>query len=108
MRPSEADTSSTGKGGKDPANLRMWIGVLGTMLGGFMAVVDIQIKNASLRDITGGIGATPDEGSLISTSYLIGEILTLPLTAWLPPVFTFRCYLLARVGLVLLFSCLCL
>ncbi len=107
MRPSEADTSSTGKGGKDPANLRMWIGVLGTMLGGFMAVVDIQITNASLRDITGGIGATQDEGSWISTSYLIGEIVTIPLTAWLTRVFTVRWYLLASVGLFLLFSCLC-
>jgi MFS transporter, DHA2 family, multidrug resistance protein len=50
-------------GGKDQTTLRTWIGVLGMMLGGFMAVVDIQITNSSLRDITGGIGATLDEGS---------------------------------------------
>ena len=55
-------------GGKDLTTFRTWIGVLGTMLGGFMAVVDIQITNSSLRDITGGIGATLDEGSWISTS----------------------------------------
>src|SRR5260221_4151671 len=81
--------------------------VWGTMLGAFMAVLDIQITNASLRDITGGIGATQDEGSWISTSYLIGEIVTIPLTAWLTRVFTVRWYLLASVGLFLLFSCLC-
>jgi DHA2 family multidrug resistance protein len=28
------------------------------MLGAFMAIVDIQITNASLNDITGGISAT--------------------------------------------------
>jgi len=60
-----------------------------------MAVVDIQITNSSLRDITGGIGATLDEGSWISTSYLIGEIATIPLTAWLSRVFSVRRYLLA-------------
>ncbi len=62
---------------------RKWIAVAGTMLGAFMAVLDIQITNSSLADISGGIAATPDEGSWISTSYLIGEIITIPLTAWL-------------------------
>jgi DHA2 family multidrug resistance protein len=84
-----------------------WVGVLGTMLGAFMAVLDIQITNASLRDITGGIAATQDEGSWISTSYLIGEIITIPLTAWLARVFSVRWYLLVNVALFLLFSCLC-
>ena len=61
-------------------DLRTWVGVLGTMLGAFMATLDIQVTNASLRDITGGIAATQDEGSWVSTSYLIGEIITIPLT----------------------------
>ena len=74
---------------------RKWIAVAGTMLGAFMAVLDIQITNASLADISGGISATPDEGSWISTSYLIGEIITIPLTAWLIRIFTIRYYLLA-------------
>lgn len=40
---------------------RKWIAVLGTMLGAFMAVLDIQVTNSSLADIAGGIAATPDE-----------------------------------------------
>jgi DHA2 family multidrug resistance protein len=86
---------------------RRWIGVFGTMLGAFMAVLDIQITNSSLRDITGGIGATIDEGSWISTSYLIGEIVTIPLTAWLSKIFGVRWYLLGNVVLFLIFSMLC-
>jgi MFS transporter, DHA2 family, multidrug resistance protein len=62
-------------------SLRTWIAVLGTILGAFMAVLDIQITNASLREITGGIGSTAVEASCVSTSYLIGEIITIPL--WL-------------------------
>src|SRR5258708_30314606 len=88
-------------------DLLMWVGVLGTMLGAFMATLDIQVRNASLRDITGGIAATQDEGSWVSTSYLIGEIITIPLTAWLGRVFSVRWYLLVNVALFLLFSCLC-
>ena len=86
---------------------RRWIAVMGTMLGAFMAVLDIQITNSSLADISGGISATPDEGSWISTSYLIGEIITIPLTAWLSEVFTLRWYLLGNVVLFLFFSVLC-
>jgi len=88
-------------------DLLTWVGVLGTMLGAFMATLDIQVTNASLRDITGGIAATQDEGSWVSTSYLIGEIITIPLTAWLGRVFSVRWYLLVNVALFLLFSCLC-
>jgi MFS transporter, DHA2 family, multidrug resistance protein len=88
-------------------DFRKWVGVIGTMLGAFMAVLDIQITNSSLRDISGGIAATPDEGSWISTAYLIGEIITIPLTAWLSKVFTLRYYLLVNVVLFLVFSALC-
>ncbi len=86
---------------------RKWIAVAGTMLGAFMAVLDIQITNASLNDISGGISVTPDEGSWISTSYLIGEIITIPLTAWMMRIFTIRYYLLGNVVLFLIFSGLC-
>ncbi len=86
---------------------RKWIAVAGTMLGAFMAVLDIQITNSSLADISGGISATTDEGSWISTAYLIGEIITIPLTAWLSRIFTIRYYLLVNVVLFLFFSAMC-
>ncbi len=92
---------------EEKMDARKWIAVCGTMLGAFMAVLDIQITNSSLRDISGGIAATPDEGSWISTAYLIGEIITIPLTAWLSKVFTVRWYLLVNVVLFLIFSALC-
>ncbi len=86
---------------------RKWVAVAGTMLGAFMAVLDTQITNSSLADISGGIAATPDEGSWISTSYLIGEIITIPLTAWLGGIFTLRWYLLGNVVLFLFCSAMC-
>jgi DHA2 family multidrug resistance protein len=81
--------------------------VIGAMLGSFMAVLDIQITNASLPDILGSLGATLDEGSWISTSYLVAEIIVIPLTAWLATVFSPRRYLLVNTALFLVFSMAC-
>src|SRR5713101_8368150 len=86
---------------------RTWIAVLGSTLGAFMAVLNIQITNASLADIQGGIGAGIDDGGWISTSYLIAEIIVIPLTAWLAQVFSLRSYLLTNAVLFLVFSAAC-
>src|SRR5205085_10333659 len=88
-------------------DFRKLVAVFGTMLGAFMAVLDIQITNSSLRDISGGIAATPDEGSWISTAYLVGEIVTIALTAWLAQVFTVRYYLVVNGLLFLTFCAFC-
>ena len=88
-------------------SLKDWIGVAATLLGAFMAVLDIQITNASLNDITGALGATIDEGSWISTGYLVAEIVVIPLTGWLSQVFAVRRYLLINATLFLFFSIAC-
>lgn len=87
--------------------IRRWIALWGAMLGAFMAVLDIQITNSSLPDILGSLGATLDEGSWVSTSYLVAEIIVIPLTAWLAIVFGTRRYLLANTLLFLVFSVAC-
>ena len=77
------------------------------MIGAFMAILNIQITNASLLDIEGGIGTGVDNGAWISTSYLIGEIVVIPLTDYLSRVFSFRRYMLASAALFALFSVAC-
>src|SRR6202020_2544653 len=63
--------------------------------------------NASLLNIEGGIGTGVDNGSWISTSYLIGEIIVIPLTDYLSRVFSFRRYMLASAALFAAFSVAC-
>ncbi|MBD2526895.1 DHA2 family efflux MFS transporter permease subunit [Nostoc sp. FACHB-133] len=87
--------------------LKTWIGVFGTILGAFMAVLDIQITNASLKDIQAALGASLDEGSWISSSYLVAEMIVIPLTSWLPQIFSTRRYLMVNVVLFILFSICC-
>src|SRR3954471_3464221 len=86
---------------------RTWIAVAAGMLGAFMAVLDIQITNSSLRDILGTLSATQEEGSWISTAYLCAEIIIIPLTALLTQVFGMRAYMIGTTSLFLVFSTLC-
>jgi MFS transporter, DHA2 family, multidrug resistance protein len=86
---------------------KTWLAVFGATLGAFMAVLNIQIVNASLADIQGAIGAGIDDGGWISTSYLIAEIVVIPLSGWLAQVFSIRIYLLTNAILFLLFSAAC-
>ena len=52
----------------DKASLSTWIAVTAGAVGTFMAILNIQITNASLLDIEGGIGTGVDSGAWISTS----------------------------------------
>jgi MFS transporter, DHA2 family, multidrug resistance protein len=101
-RPSPAAAAAT-----QAVSAKTWIAVIGATLGAFMAVLNIQIVNASLADIQGAIGAGIDDGGWISTSYLIAEIVVIPLSGWLAQVFSVRVYLLTNALLFLVFSAAC-
>ena len=66
----------------DKASLTTWIAVVAGMIGAFMAILNIQITNASLLYIEGGIGTGVDNGTWISTSYLIGGYFALEPKQW--------------------------
>jgi DHA2 family multidrug resistance protein len=113
------DTASASTGGDHPqavpaggsatpaVSSKTWLAVFGATLGAFMAVLNIQIVNASLANIQGAIGAGIDDGGWISTSYLIAEIVVIPLSGWLAQVFSIRIYLLTNAVLFLAFSAAC-
>ncbi len=86
---------------------KTWIGLMGAMVGAFMAVLDIQITNSSLQEIQAALGATLEEGSWISTAYLVAEVVVIPLTGWLSQVFSVRRYLLVNTALFIFFSVCC-
>jgi len=93
--------------GQGELTLRDWLAVGGGILGAFMAILDIQITNASLAEIGGAIGATPSEGSWISTGYLMAEIIVIPLTGWLARTFGLRRFLSINSMMFIGFSILC-
>jgi DHA2 family multidrug resistance protein len=89
------------------ASFATWVAVLAGMIGAFMAILNIQITNASLLDIEGGIGTGVDNGAWVSTAYLIGEIVVIPLTGYLSRVFSFRVYMIVSTAAFALFSMAC-
>jgi DHA2 family multidrug resistance protein len=101
-QPSQIAAASPGR-----ASPVVWISIFAAMIGAFMAILNIQITNASLLNIEGGIGTGVDNGSWISTSYLIGEIIVIPLTDYLSRVFSFRKVMLGHATLFALFSVAC-
>src|SRR5450755_4004954 len=62
---------------------REWIGFMSMVVGMFMAILDIQIVSASIAEIQAGLSASPDEAAWVQTSYLIAEIVMIPLSGWL-------------------------
>lgn len=90
-----------------PMTFKNWLAVFGAILGAFLAILDIQITNASIQEVTGGLGATIEDGSWISTSYLVAEIIIIPMSGWLSRVLSFRRYILWTTSLFLFFSVCC-
>src|SRR5260370_10413582 len=103
-----AEAPKPAKGHAQPGvSLKVWRAVIGSTLGAFLAVLNIQIVNSSLADIQGAIGAGIDDGGWISTSYLVTEIIVIPLSGWLSRVFSLRVFLVDNTVLFLGFSVAC-
>jgi DHA2 family multidrug resistance protein len=100
-------TASSSPPLEEAVPFKTWVGVIGATIGAFMAVLNIQIVNSSLRDIEGGIGTGGANGAWIVTAYLVAEIIVIPLTDFLSRVFSMRRYLLVNVVLFIVFSLAC-
>ena len=70
--------------------LRDWLGVLAMVVGLFMAIMDVQIVTSSLTQIQGGLSASTDEISWVQTSYLIADVVMVPLSGTLSRLLSTR------------------
>src|SRR5437660_5105246 len=53
------------------------------VFGMFVSILDIQVVSASLSDIQAGLSASSSEVSWVQTSYLIAEVIAIPLSGFL-------------------------
>src|SRR3954469_17467172 len=60
------------------------------VFGMFMSILDIQIVSASLSEIQAGLSASSSEVSWVQTSYLIAEVIAIPLSGFLSRAFGTR------------------
>ncbi|HEX3348603.1 MAG TPA: DHA2 family efflux MFS transporter permease subunit [Acetobacteraceae bacterium] len=73
-----------------PLTWREWVGFMSMVVGMFMAILDIQIVSASIAEIQAGLSADQDEVAWVQTSYLIAEIVMIPLSGWLSRLLSTR------------------
>jgi DHA2 family multidrug resistance protein len=81
-----------------------WRSVLmlfGVMLALLLEILDSSIVNVALPSMMGNLGATVDEISWVVTSYIIANVIVIPMTSWLAGRFGRRRYF---VGSILLFT----
>ncbi len=80
-------------------NPKQVIAFFAMIVGMFMAILDIQIVASSLSVIAAGLSASGDELSWIQTSYLIAEVIIIPVTGFLARLLSTRIlYFIAALG----------
>jgi MFS transporter, DHA2 family, multidrug resistance protein len=67
-----------------------FFGFVAMIFGMFMAILDIQIVASSLAEIQAGLSASRDEISWVQTSYLIAEVVMIPLSGYLSRLLSTR------------------
>jgi len=75
--------AAAGPAAADRIDPRRLVAFLAMCVGMFMAFLDIQIVSASLSEIQAGLAASADEISWVQTSYLIAEVISIPLSGYL-------------------------
>ena len=92
VQPRPAAGPATGAAGAPASlpSLRDWLGILAMVVGLFMAIMDVQIVTSSLTQIQGGLSASADEIAWVQTSYLIADIVMVPLSGTLSRLLSTR------------------
>lgn len=104
---SDAHGAPAQRPARQNADLSAWLAVAAGTIGALMATLDISIVNSSLPTIQGGIGATGTEATWVATSYLVAEIIVIPMSGWFERMLGLRRFLLIAATLFTVFSVLC-
>jgi DHA2 family multidrug resistance protein len=81
--PVSARSPTGGTGSADSLSPRKMLAFVAMCFGMFMAILDIQVVSASLSEIQAGLSASGDEIPWVQTSYLIAEVVAIPLSGFL-------------------------
>jgi DHA2 family multidrug resistance protein len=88
--PVSVRSPSLGAGSADALTPRRLLAFVAMCFGMFMAFLDIQIVSASLAEIQAGLSASGDEIPWVQTSYLVAEVIAIPLSGFLSRAFGTR------------------
>lgn len=69
-----------------------WVIFVAMIFGNFMAILDIQIVASSLNEIQAGMSASRYEVTWVQTTYLIAEIIAIPMSSIVARILSTRVY----------------
>ncbi len=84
-----------------------WLILVGLLLASFMEILDTTIINVALPQMAGNLNATTTEIAWVSTSYILANVVVLPMTAFLSSIFGRRRYMSFSIVLFLTASFFC-
>src|SRR3954462_12153410 len=84
-----------------------WFILVGLITAAIMEVLDTTIINVALPQMAGNLGATTQEIAWVSTSYILSNVVVLPMTAFFTERFGRKNYLTFSIVLFIVASFLC-
>jgi DHA2 family multidrug resistance protein len=86
---------------------REWLMIIGVMLAVVLEILDTSIVNVALPTMMGNLGATVDEISWVATSYIVANVIVIPMTSFFAASFGRRRYFVGSIMLFTVASFLC-
>jgi hypothetical protein len=99
--------STTENNATEAVTATVWIGFAMMCICMFMAILDVQVVATSLATIQEALNIARDQMSWIQTSYLIAEIIAIPLTGFLTRLLTMRWLFVVAVSVFTFASIAC-
>ncbi len=90
----------------DPYKNKYLIAIAVT-LAAVLELVDTSIVNVAIPHMMGTLGATLDEIAWVSTSYIIANVIVIPMSSWLSSYFGRRNYLTGSIAIFVMASFFC-
>src|SRR3954466_801245 len=84
-----------------------WFILLGLITAAMMEILDTTIINVALPRMAGNLSATQEEIAWVSTSYILANVVVLPMTAFFTETFGRKNYLTFSIVLFIVASFLC-
>ncbi len=81
--------------------------IIGVMLAVVLEILDTSIVNVALPTMMGNLGATVDEISWVATSYIVANVIVIPMTSFFAAAFGRRRYFVGSIILFTVASFLC-
>src|ERR1700758_274693 len=86
---------------------RKWIIVLTAILASLIELIDTSIVNVALPQMMGNLSATLDEAAWVITSYVVANVIVVPMTGFLSGIFGRRNYFAGSIVLFTVASFFC-